>query len=96
MCIRDRPAPQLTQEELLWVSVDMLALAMPAAEEEPEIFAENMAASGPPAHLIEEMWRVDHPDVVDVLELLGRSIPDGTVAKAARKAAFKARSRAIR
>ncbi|HEX4814444.1 MAG TPA: hypothetical protein VFV66_17010, partial [Nonomuraea sp.] len=96
LAARGLPAPQLTQEELLWVSVDMLALALPAAEEDPEIFAENMAASGPPAHLIEEMWRVDHPDVVDVLELLGRSIPDGTVAKAARKAAFKARSRAIR
>ncbi|NRQ34166.1 hypothetical protein HII36_20265 [Nonomuraea sp. NN258] len=92
---RGLPAPPLTQDELLWVSVDMLALAMPAAEEDPEIFAENMAASGPPAHLIEEMWRVDHPDVVDVLELLGRSLPDSTVAKAARKAAFKARSRAI-
>ncbi|MFI6812729.1 hypothetical protein ACIBG7_09985 [Nonomuraea sp. NPDC050328] len=92
---RRLPAPALTQAELLWVSVDMLALAMPAAEDDPEMFAENMAASGPPAHLIEEMWRVDHPDVVEVLELLGRSLPDGTLAKAARKAAFKARSRAI-
>ncbi|GAA4041678.1 hypothetical protein [Nonomuraea soli] len=92
---RGLPAPALTQQELLWVSVDMLALAMPAAEDDPEMFAENMAASGPPAHMIEEMWRVDHPDVVEVLELLGRSLPDGTVAKAARKAAFKARSRAI-
>ncbi|NUP01342.1 MAG: hypothetical protein HOV96_21065 [Nonomuraea sp.] len=96
LAARGLGAPPLTQDELLWVSVDMLALAMPAAEEDPEIFAENMAASGPPAHLIEEMWRVDHPDVVEVLELLGRSIPDDTVAKAARKAAFKARSRAIR
>lgn len=92
---RGLAAPPLTQQELLWVSVDMLALAMPAAEDDPEVFAENLAASGPPAHMIEEMWRVDHPDVVDVLELLGRSLPDGTVAKAARKAAFKARSRAI-
>ncbi|MFB4274912.1 hypothetical protein ACBJ59_06405 [Nonomuraea sp. MTCD27] len=96
LAARRLPAPPLTQDELLWVSVDMLALAMPAAEEDPEIFAENMAASGPTAHMIEEMWRVDHPDVVEVLELLGRSITDGTVAKAARKAAFKARSRAIR
>ncbi|MFI7613104.1 hypothetical protein ACIBP6_17930 [Nonomuraea terrae] len=96
LAARGLPAPSLTQEELLWVSVDMLALAMPAAEEDPDNFAENMAASGPPAHVIEEMWRVDHPDVVEVLELLGRSITDGTVAKAARKAAFKARSRAIR
>ncbi|MCG5212372.1 hypothetical protein [Streptosporangium sp. KLBMP 9127] len=89
-------APVLTQQEMLWVSVDMLALAMPAAEDDLEIFAENMAASGPPAHLIEEMWRVDHPDVVAVLELLGRSLSDRQVAKAARKAAFKARSRSIR
>nr|BFE88830.1 hypothetical protein GCM10020093_114310 [Planobispora longispora] len=77
------------------MSVDMLALALPAAEDDPESFSENMAVSGPPAHVIEEMWRVDHPDVVEVLELLGRSLPDQNVAKAARKAAFKARSRAI-
>ncbi|WP_204020612.1 hypothetical protein [Sinosporangium siamense] len=92
---RGLPAPSLTQDELLWMSVDMLALAMPAADEDLEVFAENMSAAGPPAHLIEEMWRVDHPDVVAVLELLGRSLTDADVAKAARKAAFKARSRAI-
>ncbi|SDG82776.1 hypothetical protein SAMN05421505_108162 [Sinosporangium album] len=95
LAARGLPAPALTQAELLWMSVDMLALAMPAAEEDPENFSENMAASGPPAHMIEEMWRVDHPDVVAVLELLGRSLADPDVAKAARKAAFKARSRAI-
>jgi hypothetical protein len=93
---RGLAAPPLTPDELLWVSVDMLALAMPAAEEDLDNFAANMAASGPPAHLIEEMWKVDHPDVVEVLELLGRSLADGAVSKAARKAAFKARSRAIR
>ncbi|MER5649136.1 hypothetical protein [Streptosporangium sp. NPDC002524] len=92
---RGLAAPALTQEEVLWMSVDMLALAMPAAEEDPETFAENMSASGPPSHVIEEMWRVDHPEVVDVLELLGRSLRDHGAAKAARKAAFKARSRAI-
>lgn len=92
---RRLPAPALTQEELLWVSVDTLALAMPAAREDPQTFAENIAASGPPPHVIEEMWRVDHPDVVEVLELLGRSLPDPAVAKIARKAAFKARSRTL-
>ncbi|MFF5107785.1 hypothetical protein [Streptosporangium sp. NPDC000509] len=92
---RGLAAPTLTQEEMLWMSVDMLALAMPVAEEDPETFAENMSASGPPPHVIEEMWRVDHPEVVDVLELLGRSLRDHGAAKAARKAAFKARSRAI-
>ncbi|MFS1302496.1 hypothetical protein [Streptosporangium longisporum] len=92
---RGLSAPDLTQQEALWMSVDMLALAMPAAEEDPEAFAENMSASGPASQVIEEMWRVDHPDVVDVLELLGRSLRDRDAAKAARKAAFKARSRAI-
>ncbi|MFF5204655.1 hypothetical protein [Streptosporangium sp. NPDC000396] len=92
---RGLAAPALTQEEVLWMSVDMLALAISAAENDPDEFAENMAASGPPAHVIEEMWRVDHPEVVEVLELLGRSLHDQNVAKAARKAAFKARSRAI-
>ncbi|OPG07629.1 hypothetical protein [Microbispora sp. GKU 823] len=93
---RGLDAPALTPEEVLWVSVDMLALALPAAEADPEGFAENIAASGPPAHLIEDMWRVDHPDVVEVLELLGSTLPDQAAAKAARKAAFKARSRGIR
>ncbi|GAA3802824.1 hypothetical protein GCM10022226_23300 [Sphaerisporangium flaviroseum] len=88
-------APALTADEVLWVSVDMLALAMPAAEENPEQFAGNLAGAGPPAHVIEEMWRVDHPDVAEVLDLLGRHLPDRNVAKAARKAAFKARSRGI-
>ncbi|GAA3116730.1 hypothetical protein [Streptosporangium carneum] len=92
---RGLAAPALTQQEVLWMSVDTLALAISAAEDDPESFAENMAASGPPAHVIDEMWRVDHPDVVQVLELLGRSLNDQNIAKAARKAAFKARSRAI-
>ncbi len=92
---RGLSAPALTQQEVLWMSVDTLALAVSAAEDDPETFAENMAASGPPAHMIDEMWRVDHPDVVQVLELLGRSLNDQNIAKAARKAAFKARSRAI-
>ncbi|WP_055483611.1 hypothetical protein [Sphaerimonospora mesophila] len=93
---RGLDAPTLTHDEVLWVTVDMLALALPAAEADPDGFAENIAVSGPPAHLIEDMWRVDHPDVVEVLELLGNSLPDRMTAKAARKAAFKARSRAIR
>ncbi|MEU4832724.1 hypothetical protein [Streptosporangium sp. NPDC023615] len=92
---RGLSAPSLSRQEALWMSVDTLALAMPAAEEDPETFAENMSASGPASQVIEEMWRVDHPDVVDVLELLGRSLRDRDAAKAARKAAFKARSRAI-
>lgn len=91
----DLGAPVLTSDEILWVSVDALALAVPSAEEDPDGFAENLTIVGPPAHIIEEMWRVDHPDVAEVLDLLGRHLPDRNLAKAARKAAFKARSRGI-
>ncbi|WP_214108179.1 hypothetical protein [Acrocarpospora catenulata] len=93
---RGLDAPPLTEAEALWVSVDMLALAIPAAAADPERFAENMGASGPPPEVIEDMWRVDHPDLVEVLELLGQTLADENAAKAARKAAFKARSRGIR
>jgi hypothetical protein len=39
------------------------------------------------------MWRLDHPDVLEVLTLIGDHHPDKKIAKAARKAAFKATSR---
>ncbi|MEO3812442.1 hypothetical protein ABGB17_25870 [Sphaerisporangium sp. B11E5] len=88
-------APDLTPEEILWLDVDVLAAAVPTAEADPEGFAKTVAAAHPSARVIEEMWRVDHPDVAEVLDLLGRHLPDKDIAKAARKAAFKARSRGI-
>ncbi|MFC4535380.1 hypothetical protein [Sphaerisporangium dianthi] len=95
LAARDLPAPALTHEEALWASVDTLAVAMPATEDDHERFAGTLALAAPPAHVIEEMWQVDHPDVAEVLDLLGRHLADREVAKAARKAAFKARSRGI-
>ncbi|GGK97513.1 hypothetical protein Sme01_61120 [Sphaerisporangium melleum] len=96
LAARGLDAPPLTPEEVLWLSVDTLAHAMPAAEHDPGRFAESLTTAGPAAHTIEEMWQVEHPDVAEVLDLLGRHLPDREVAKAARKAAFKARSRGIR
>jgi hypothetical protein len=43
--------------------------------------------------LMESLWRCGHPATADVLAAVGSSHPDKTVAKAARKAAFKAQSR---
>ncbi len=40
-----------------------------------------------------ELWRVDHPYTVDVLEAIGELHPERALAKEARKAAFKARSK---
>jgi hypothetical protein len=42
--------------------------------------------------MVREMWRIDHPNVTEVLEALGDHHPDKGLAKAARKAAFRARS----
>lgn len=43
--------------------------------------------------LIEEIWRHDRPETVELLEALGRHVTDKTLAKAARKAVVKHRSR---
>nr|WP_221475601.1 hypothetical protein [Sphaerisporangium rubeum] len=88
-------APDLTPQEILWLDVDVLAAVVPAAEADPAAFESTVAAARPSARVIEEMWQVDHPDVAEVLDLLGRHLPDKDAAKAARKAAFKARSRGI-
>jgi hypothetical protein len=42
--------------------------------------------------LIEDMWRHDQPETVEVLEALGRHLTDKQMAKAARKAVVKHRS----
>lgn len=49
--------------------------------------------AGQEEQVIERMWRSDHPAAVPALTALGRHHPDKKIAKAARKAAFKARSR---
>jgi hypothetical protein len=47
---------------------------------------------GAQADLVAGLWRVDHPAVTDLLTALSDHHPDPEVARAARKAAFKARS----
>jgi hypothetical protein len=81
--------------EILWVFTDTVAGMLETAEPADAVAA---AVADAPADLdllatVEEMWRLDHPDVADVLGALGDHHPDKDVAKAARKAAFKARSR---
>ena len=49
--------------------------------------------AGQEEQVIERMWRSDHPAAVPALTALGRHHPDKKIAKAARKAAVKARSR---
>ena len=42
--------------------------------------------------LLEELWRHDQPETVEILDALGKHLPDKQLAKAARRAALKHRS----
>ncbi|WP_449065328.1 hypothetical protein [Planomonospora algeriensis] len=92
--IRDLPAPTLTPADNTWIAVDTLASLIHQGRA-PEGMGE-FAALEPGedlVRLVEEMARVEHPDAIVVLDMLGAHHADAAVAKAARKAVMKARSR---
>jgi hypothetical protein len=80
--------------EMMWIFIDMVAGLLETAQP-AEAIAASLADVPDEVDLfgmVKEMWRIDHPDVTQVLEALGDHHPDKGLAKAARKAAFKARS----
>ncbi|MBC6461449.1 hypothetical protein [Actinomadura sp. HBU206391] len=86
---------ELNADEMMWIFTDTVAGLLESTEPQDAV---AVALADAPADadlgaMVAEMWRVDHPDTAEVLELLGRHHPDKVVAKAARKSAFKARSR---
>jgi hypothetical protein len=92
----DRPDLQPLPDDLAWVTTDMLALACDEEFPDPEDIAASFREAvpeGQEATVFELMWRGSHPDVIDVLNHLGRYHPDKRIAKAARTAAYKATSR---
>ncbi|MFF4411776.1 hypothetical protein ACFYY8_04545 [Streptosporangium sp. NPDC001559] len=92
--IRDLPAPALAQEDRTWIAVDTLAsLAQLGRTAEAIREFDALEPGEDLVRLAEEMAAADHPDTIAVLDLLGTRHPDPTVAKAARKAAMKTRSR---
>ncbi|WP_415954198.1 hypothetical protein [Streptomyces sp. KLOTTS4A1] len=88
----DVPAPDPSM--IFWLTIDTLAaqLAAEGNSEELQSLVEGLASQH--AGFFDTAWRVEHPATADVLEAMGRLHPDKRVAKEARKAAFKARSRA--
>ncbi|GAA2578796.1 hypothetical protein SMC26_37005 [Actinomadura fulvescens] len=85
---------ELERREFAWMFVDTVAGMLETTEPAEAVAA---ALAGAPAEveldaMIDEMWRCDHPDTPEVLAALGDHVPDRAVAKAARKAAYKARS----
>jgi hypothetical protein len=84
---------ELSPRDRTWLLVDLgsglLEEADPrdvVAELLPEVPAKAQA------EIVAGLWRVSHPGVTDLLTALSDHHPDPAVARAARKAAFKARS----
>ena len=74
--------------------VDFLAVALEIAGPEEVVAVLSNGAPDGGAAILEGIWRLDHPRLDDVLEAIGSHHPDKAVAKAARKALMKHKSRA--
>jgi hypothetical protein len=84
----------LSRDDSAWLLVDLGAGLLEEAA--PEDVVAELLPELPPhaqAELVAGLWRVEHPGVTELLTTLSDHHPEPDVAKAARKAAFKARSR---
>ncbi len=93
----DRPRDlEPLPEDMAWVTTDMLAIACDDEFPDPDEIAASVSEAvpaGQEAVVFDMMWRGSHPDVIVVLNHVGKYHPDKQVAKAARTAAYKAASR---
>ncbi|MDQ0797027.1 hypothetical protein [Streptomyces sp. B1I3] len=87
----DVPAP--AESMIFWLAVDTIAAQLDAEGDMGELQELVEGLSGQHSGFFDEAWRVDHPATAEVLEAMGRLHRDRKTAKAARKSAFKARSR---
>jgi hypothetical protein len=95
--LAERGAPDVpppSEAMIFWLAIDTIAaqLAVEGDLEELQELVEGLV--GQHSGFFDAAWRVAHPATADVLEAMGRLHPDKATAKEARKAAFKARSRA--
>jgi hypothetical protein len=84
---------ELDRDDRAWLLVDLGAGLLEEAD--PQDVVAELLPDVPPdaqAELVAGLWRVEHPGVTDLLTALSDYHPDPSVARAARKAAFKARS----
>ncbi|MFF5896614.1 hypothetical protein ACFY8O_11885 [Streptomyces argenteolus] len=88
----DVPAPP--ESMIFWLAVDTIAAQLDADGDLDELQELVEGLSGQHSGFFDEAWRVDHPATSEVLDAVGRLHRDRKIAKEARKAAFKARSRA--
>ncbi|MEY9873548.1 hypothetical protein ABH931_003037 [Streptacidiphilus sp. MAP12-33] len=87
--------PQPERATVLWTTVDALAAQLIDTGGQAEAMRELVEMlPGPdgPDRFFDDLWRVDHTYTRAVLEAVGELHPDKSVAKMARKAAYKAKS----
>ncbi len=83
----------LDPEDRTWLLVDLGAGLLEEAN--PADVVAELLPSLPPedqVEIVSGLWQVSHPGVTDLLTALSDHHPDPSVSRAARKAAFKARS----
>ncbi|GGU88616.1 hypothetical protein GCM10010275_25910 [Streptomyces litmocidini] len=88
----DVPAPP--ESMIFWLAIDTIAAQLSSDGDLQELQELIEGLTGRHSGFFEAAWRVEHPATAEVLEAMGRLHRDKTTAKDARKAAFKARSRA--
>ena len=89
--------PELSPDVRLWNTIDTVAAHLIDSAEREQVFRElvvEVTGGRPSTALFAELWRVDHPYTTAVLDAIGEVHPDKATAKEARKAAYKARSKA--
>ncbi len=84
---------RLDPRDRTWLLVDLGAGLLEEANPQ-DVVAELLPSLPAPdqAEIVAGLWQVSHPGVTDLLTALSDHHPDPAVARAARKAAFKARS----
>jgi hypothetical protein len=87
---------ELRPEDRAWLLVDLGAGLLEEADPS-DVVAELLpdVSADAQAEIVAGLWLVGHPGVTDLLTALSEHHPDPAVARAARKAAFKARSSSI-
>ncbi|MCF6472419.1 hypothetical protein FAF44_29095 [Nonomuraea sp. MG754425] len=84
-------APEPTQDDTHWLILDMWTISAGLGRSE---FVSSLQDIGPDMvnSLLEVIWKIPHAHVEELLDLISQVHPDKQVAKAARRALFKARS----
>jgi hypothetical protein len=91
-----RALDQTGEPDAAWMLVDLLASIVEYDGSEVAAHLAAMSSRSSTAGQVEivgALWRCEHPRVVEALDLLAGHHPEGAVAREARKAALRARSR---